>query len=429
MGLLIDCLYLILLVVMSPWVVYLFISRKKFRQGIWERFGFCDLTGCRQETIWIHGSSVGEITLLKPLISHFEKELPESLFVISAFTPAGQLTARKYFPEHRVFYFPLDLSFIIKRFFTLLKPKIIIIFESEFWPNFIYSAHKHNIPVVLLNGKISQKSLSIYRKLFLFQRVLSTIAILAVQNDEYAGRFHALGIPQEKIVTTGNMKYDLVDTPDTTMKTFLRKKFGYPENSIILIGGSTHSGEDEAIIYAFSRLRKEGYHLDLLLVPRYPENVAHIENIVREYHYIPLRKTLLDKEEIKSTVDYSNSIVIVDTIGELKMMYSVADIAYVGGSLFYRGSNKGGHNMMEPAILGVAIMFGPYNSAFQDTVNDLIEANGAIMIRDREGMYEELKGFLSHPEKISQMGKSAREVILRNQGATRRNFELLRPYL
>ena len=259
--------------------------------------------------------------------------------------------------------------------------------------------------------------------------MLRTIATLAVQNDEYAGRFHALGIPQEKIVTTGNMKYDLVDTPDTTMKNFLRKKFGYPENTIILIGGSTHSGEDEAIIYAFSRLRKEGYHLDLLLVPRYPENVTHIENIVREYNYIPLRKTLIDKEEIKSAVDYSNSIVIVDTIGELKTMYSVADIAYVGGSLFYRGSNKGGHNMMEPAILGVAVMFGPYNSAFQDTVKDLIEANAAIMIRDREGMYEELKGFLSKPEKISHMGKSAREVILKNQGATRRNFELLRHYL
>ncbi|MDR4505676.1 MAG: 3-deoxy-D-manno-octulosonic acid transferase [Candidatus Scalindua sp.] len=429
MEFLIDGIYIGLSIVLSPWITYLFISRKKFRQGIWDRFGFCSLTGLQKETIWIHGSSVGEIMLLKPLISHLERELPETPFIITAFTPTGKLAAQKYFPHHKVLYFPLDLSFIVKRFFRLLRPRVIIIFESEFWPNFIYSAHKQKIPIVLLNGKISGRSLCIYRKMLFFRRVLSTISALAVQNEEYACRFRLLGIPQGKITTTGNMKYDLVSEPDNKTKSFFREKFGYPDNKIILIGGSTHPGEDEALLYAFSRLRNEGYHLELLIVPRYPENVTNIETIVRGYHYAPIRKTLLDKQKIRNTDDFSDSVLIVDTIGELNTMYRIADIAYVGGSLFYRGSNKGGHNMMEPAILGLAILFGPYNYAFQDTVNDLMRAEAAVMVRDREELYGELKEFLRNPEKISRLGESARDVIVKNRGATRRNFELLRPYL
>ncbi|NOG82377.1 MAG: 3-deoxy-D-manno-octulosonic acid transferase [Planctomycetes bacterium] len=413
----------------SPWIAYLVIFKKKFRQGIWDRLGFCSLTESQQETIWIHGSSVGEIMLLKPLISHLERELPGIPFVITAFTSTGKLAAQKSFPKHKVFSFPLDLSFIVNRYFRRLKPRLLIIFESEFWPNFICSAHAKKIPVVLLNGKMSEKSLSLYRKTLFFRRVLTKISVLAVQNEEYERRFRLLGIPESKIVTTGNMKYDLVFDHHNETKAFLRKKFGYPHKKLILIGGSTHSGEDEALMYAFSRLREEDCNLELIIVPRYPENVTDIEKVVKGFQYVPLRKTFLDKQEIKSMDDFLNSVLIVDTIGELNSMYRIADIAYVGGSLFYRGSNKGGHNMVEPAILGVAILFGPYNSAFRDTVNDLMKAEAAIMVRDREELYSELKELLRNPERVSRLGESARAVIENNQGATKRNLELLRPYL
>ncbi len=429
MWLFIDCLYLGLSIVLSPWIVYLFISKEKFRQGIWDRLGFCSLPESQQETIWIHGSSVGEIMLLKSLISHLEGELPETPFVITAFTPTGRLAAQKSFPKHTVLYFPIDLSFIVKRYLRVLKPRVLIIFESEFWPNFIYSAYTEKIPVLLLNGKISEKSLSLYRKVPFFRRVFHTVSLLAVQNGEYANRFRCLGIPERKIVVTGNMKYDLVRDPDSNTKAFFRKKFGYPDNKIILIGGSTHPGEDEVLMSAFSRLRNEGYPLELLIVPRYPENSANIEAIIRSYQYLPMRKTLLDKQEIKGMDEISKSVLIVDTIGELNTMYCISDIAYVGGSLFYRGSNKGGHNMMEPAILGVALLFGPYNFAFQDTVNDLMKAEAAIMVHDRDELYGELKEFLLNPEKISRLGRSAHDVIVQNRGATKRNFELVRHYL
>ncbi|MCP5002900.1 MAG: 3-deoxy-D-manno-octulosonic acid transferase [Planctomycetes bacterium] len=429
MGLLIDSIYITLSIVLSPLIAYLFVTKKKFRQGIWDRFGFCSFSECKRNTVWIHGSSVGEIMLLKPLISHLERESPQTPIVITAFTSTGNAAARKYFPMHMVLYFPIDLSFIVKRYLRALKPGIIIIVESEFWPNFIYSAHKQKIPVVLLNGKISGKSLFIYRKTLFFRRVLPTMSVLAVQNEKFARRFRLLGVPQEKIVTTGNMKYDLLDMPDNKKKTFFREKFAYPDGVVLLIGGSTHPGEDEALMYAFGRLRKEGHNLELILVPRYPENVNKIETIVKGFKYVPVRKTMLSKLEVVRTDDFSRRILIVDTIGELNTMYRMADIAYVGGSMFYRGSNKGGHNMMEPAILGVATMFGPYNSAFQDTVDDLLKSEAAIMVRDKEELYGELKELLRSPEEISRLGKAARDVIVKNRGATRRNLELLRPYL
>jgi 3-deoxy-D-manno-octulosonic-acid transferase len=406
------------------------IFKKKYREGLWARLGIDGLPESPSATLWIHGSSVGEILLIKPLINRLGEILPHTPLVISAFTPTGKLTAQKAYPQHQVLYFPLDLSFIIQKFFRRLKPKAIIIVESEFWPNFILTAYRNGIPIILLNGKLSEKSYRIYKNSKLFSRVLKKISLLAVQNEEYANRFQALGIPPSKIIITGNMKYDLTDvSTNNGMQESLRRRFGYPEDNIILIGGSTHSGEDEALIYAFSKLRKEGHSLDLVLAPRYPENVPQIEEVIKTYGFIPVRKTVLDKKDSSIPVYNPNKILIIDTMGELKIMYSMADIAYVGGSLFFRAKNKGGHNMMEPAILGKAVMFGPHNYTFKDTVEDLLAKEAAIMVSHQEDIYQEVKKLLLNQQRIRDLGEKAREVILQRLGSTQRNLELLHPFL
>lgn len=430
MGFLIDFIYIIVSVILSPWILYLLITEKKYREGLLARLGFYGPSELLKESIWLHGSSVGEIMLIKPLVRQLEKELPDTTFIISTFTSTGKLSAKKAYPQHKVIYFPLDLSIIVKIFFRRLSPKVIVIVESEFWPNFILTAHRADIPIIILNGKLSEKSYLAYKKTRIFPWLLKKISLLAVQNEEYANRFRDLGISPKRITITGNMKYDLVDiSSENNMRGNIRERFGYRKDDIIFIGGSTHSGEDEALIYAFRKLRNEGHRLELILVPRYPLNVSKVEEIVRGYGFIPLRKTLLDKKRDSLQAIDSNTIFVVDTVGELKIFYSISDIAYVGGSLFFRGSNKGGHNMMEPAIIGVAVIFGPYNFTFKDTVEALMNDGAAIMVYNRENIYEELKKLLLNPQRIRKLGEKAREVILKKRGSTQKNFELLSSFL
>jgi len=367
--------------------------------------------------------------LMRPLISRLEDRSPHLSLVISSFTPTGKLAAEKAYGSHRVIYLPLDLSFIIRRFLKRLRPRAIILVEAEFWPNLILTASRYHVPVILLNGKLSERSYRIYKNSRLLVPILKKISLFAVQNDEYASRFRQLGIPAERIKITGNMKYDLTDLTEMTVDTTgLKQELGYPSESRILIGGSIHPGEEEALIYAFNRLKGEGYDLRLILVPRYLESVPQIESIITDYGFIPVRKSLRDKGQQISLQDPSK-ILVVDTIGELKTMYGIADIAYVGGSLFYRGPNKGGHNMMEPAILKKAVIFGPYNFTFKDTVEELLNNRAALEVSDREAIYEEVKGLLLNPQRLRELGERAYQVAKKNLGATQRNLDLLTPYL
>jgi 3-deoxy-D-manno-octulosonic-acid transferase len=425
MSLVLDAIYLLAAAVLSPWLVYALAFKRNYRQGLLARFGLRALPELKQ-SIWLHGASAGEVLLMRPLLKRLETTLPKATFVISTVTSTGKLAAEKAYPRHQVIYFPLDLSPVVRIFFRRLKPKIIIVFESEFWPNFLLCARRANIPVVLLNGKLSPRSYLAYKRTLLIPWLLKQLSLLAVQNEEYAERFHRLGVAQEKIAVTGNMKYDLPhDTGGKLARGALRKEFGYPPDRTILIGGSTHSGEHEALIYAFSRLRKAGYRLQLILVPRYPAEATAIERKVEQSALSVVRRTSLHQTGHLSSLDNCDSVLIVDTMGELTRFYAMADIAYVGGSLFFRKSNKGGHNLMEPAMLGLAVLFGPYNFSFRDTVATLMSEAAAIMVRDQEDLYQQLADLLTHPQRVAELGQKARTVMLKQRGATARTMELL----
>src|SRR5690606_19721838 len=356
MGLLLDLGYLLGFVLAAPWLAYRLVRHGGFRNAP-ARFGL-ELGPAVRGAIWLHGSSAGEVSLLKPLVARLERDRPGTPLVISAYTVTGLEAARKAYPQHRVILFPLDFSFAVRRFLAHFDPRLIVIVESEFWPNFLLAARRRGVPVVVLNGKVSEKSSRAYRRTGIVPRVLRGLTLIAVQSEEHAERFSRLGVPRERIHVTGNMKYDLArGTADDTDRQMLREGLGYSPDDVVVMGGSLHPGEHEALLAAFDALPGDS-RAALVLVPRYPADAPAVAEHVEARGYAAVMKTRIDRGE--AAPPGRGGVLIVDTVGELGRLYAAADVAFVGGSLFFRGSNKGGHNLMEPAILGVPVLFGPY---------------------------------------------------------------------
>ncbi|HEY8519918.1 MAG TPA: 3-deoxy-D-manno-octulosonic acid transferase [Gammaproteobacteria bacterium] len=426
MGALLDLGYLLGTVVLSPWIAYRLTVSRGWHE-LATRAGL-KLGEPLQGSIWLHGSSAGEVSLLRPLIARLERELPSTPLLISTFTSTGLEAARKLYPRHRVTPFPLDLSFVVRRCLRRYRPKLVVIVESELWPNFILAARRCGVPVIVVNGKMSAKSHRLYARTRLIPRVLRELTAFGVQTEEHAERYRSLGVAPERIRVTGNMKYDLpLPRADDERTRVLRAALGYTDGTVVVIGGSLHGGEDETLLDACRGVDPRGERCALILVPRYPSDTELFEQHARERGLKPVRKTAVDagREEPPGR----SGVLIVDTIGELGALYGVADVAFVGGSLFYRGSNKGGHNLMEPAVLGVPVLFGPYNFSFKETVEDLLRADAGRLVRDRGELERALAQLVASPEARRELGERGRQVVLRGQGATERNFALLQAAL
>jgi 3-deoxy-D-manno-octulosonic-acid transferase len=430
--LLLDAFYVFLLILLSPWWLLMLAIKPAFRAGFRARFALRHANIPLQESIWLHGSSAGEVDLLRPLVRKLEQGPESCSVVVSAFSISGYTAAKKLFPQHCVIFFPADFSPVIKRFLKALNPRLIVLVESEFWPNFISTASKSGIPTCVLNGRMSQKSFQAHKRTQLIPWALRKVSFLAVQSEEDAARFRDLGVASSRITITGNMKYDLQDRTGSQdwqqVRRTLREHHGIDEDMPVLIGGSIHLGEDQALAWAYQRLISDGYRLRMILVPRYPAETSAVTRALQSQDLIAARRSELSADNAKLFAD-SRRVLIVDTIGELKNYYAMSDIAFVGGSLDFRGSNKGGHNLMEPAILGLTVMFGPHNYSFRETVRDLLNNSAGLLVHDRDELYSCLKGLLDKPASATDMGKRAREVILNKQGATGLNFALLEQYL
>ena len=426
MSLLLNFGYLLSILVMLPWVIHRVIVRGDWR-SILSRLGF-SLPPPSIGAIWLHGSSVGEVSLLRSLVNRLEKDFPDVPLIISAYSATGYAAAKKTYPEHRVLFFPLDLSFIVRRFLNRFNPRLVIIIESDLWPNFLLAAKSRRVQLVVLNGKLSERSYRFHSMTRLIPMLLQHVSVIAVQNQQYGSRFLKLGFPAEKIHVTGNMKYDLIESiNEIESSNKLRESLGYSKEDRIIIGGSLHDKENDVLIETFQDLSSEHNNISLIIVPRYPTDVEQIENYLKSKDLYAVRKSELDKT--KCFVMSQQDILIVDTIGELRTLYSIANIAFVGGSLFYRGKKKGGHNIIEPAVLGVPVLFGPYNFSFQDTVRELLAAEAGIQVSDQKQLNKALDELLINEHRRQRMGQRARDVILKNKGVTDRNYRLLTPLL
>ncbi len=425
---LLDVLYILTAVLLAPWWLVMLAVRPSFRAGFFQRFGFLGDAAPSRRSVWLHGSSAGEVDLLKPLVHELEANHPGLDIVISAFAISGYTAARKAFGRHRVVYAPVDLSPVLRRFVRLFNPVLVVLVESEFWPNLIAHLHRAGTPVSVVNGKMSQKSFRFHRRTRLVPRALRKVDVFAVQADEHANRLRELGVAGDAIRVTGNMKYDLADAGDVaTRRRELRERYGFAGDRPVLLGGSVHEGEYEALAAAFSRLLGEGYALRLILVPRYVAEAQQVLRALSEAGLEGVLKTGLD--DAAAMPDDPRRVLVVDTMGELKAFYALSDVAYVGGSLHYRGSNRGGHNLMEPAILGVVPMFGPHNYSFRETVRDLREAGAGLLVHNVDEICENLRRLLDEPGSAATLGQRARQVILTNRGATSQVYALLSHFL
>jgi 3-deoxy-D-manno-octulosonic-acid transferase len=426
MSLLLDCFYLLAFLVASPWIAYRLTASRGWKL-MPQRLGI-GLAAEPGETIWLHGSSVGEVSVLKPLVATLERELPRTRLVVSSYTQTGLEAARAAFPEHRVVAFPLDLSFVVRRFLGRLNPRLVIIVESELWPNFLLATRRHRAPTVVLNGKMSAKSFAFHARTRLIPAALRGLDLLAVQSEEHAERFRALGVPAEVVRVTGNMKFDLAKRGvDAAARANLRAVLGYAADDIVIVGGSLHSGEDAALLRAFGALGAARSHAGLMLVPRYPAEAEAVAANVAATGVAAVLKSAVDAG--RRAPRGKSGVLVVDTLGELGRLYAAADIAYVGGSMFYRGANKGGHNLMEPAILGLPVLFGPYNYSFKEICEELLTVEGGVLVRNEEALGAALAMLVADGELRRAMGRRARDVVLRGQGATARNFALLHKLL
>jgi len=382
-------------------------------------------------SIWVHAVSVGEAVAVRILIEELRKFYPTKRFVISTVTATGNKIAKGIAEKTDfVTYLPLDFSFIVKRVINKIRPSLFIIAETEIWPNLISYLARLNIPIVIVNGRISDSSFRGYLMIkFLLRPILNKISLFCVQTQRDAQRLIGLGVSGDKINITGNMKFDFKDYTDLKKDyTDYRLKLGLNPKEKLLVMGSTHPGEEEIILNVYQGLNKEFPDLRLLIAPRHPERAKDIEKIVIKYGLNLVRVSQLASLPVcqlnRPTGQQANrpTVFILDTIGQLMNYYAISDIVFVGGSLV----KKGGHNILEPASLGRPVLFGPHMFNFRDIAELFLKNQAAILVHNQKELREKIKDLLSNPSLATQFCQRAQELILGNQGATQKNVGLIK---
>lgn len=420
-----DLVYAAVLLVGSPFVLFMLIASRRWRAGLVERFGFCTPRSSDRPAIWIHGVSVGEVLAARELVTMIGEVMPDWEIVLSTTTRTGQQAALRAYPGHQVFYYPIDFSFAIRRVLRRIRPSMVLLMELELWPNFLITTTMQHIPVLLANGRISVKSARDYR---IFQKVIpepmERVFHYCVQSEEYAARFRSLDVPDDRITITGSMKFDTIaaDLP-ASVRAGYQRRLGLTDDDFVLFAGSTHHGEEALVLRAFARIRERDRRARLIVVPRHPERLSEAEDEIVAAGLTPRRLSSL-AEPVADPESLRDSVVVGDTMGELAQLYSVADLVFVGGSL----TRRGGQNMMEPAGLGKAVVVGPNTWNFRDPVELLLAAGGLCQVPDGPSLVDRLVELHADSAERSRLGDNARRVCLESKGATRRILEILRAY-
>jgi 3-deoxy-D-manno-octulosonic-acid transferase len=369
--------------------------------------------------------SVGEVNAAKSLINSLGK-LSFELY-LSTTTQTGHEHAKSLFPDRvQVFYFPLDWKVICRKYLNRIKPDIVLLVETEIWPNFIMSARDLTIPIVLVNGRISDQSLRRYSKVnFMVQPLLECFSHFCMQSQQDLQRVHLLGAPRDRLKCTGNLKFDYEATINPDQALLRRSVRGIltslPED-LLLICGSTKPGEEEMLLSTFASLRPEFPHLKLLLAPRHPHRGDQISELVKERGFRCLQRS---KDELNVDQRSPADVLVLDSIGELASLYELADLVFIGGSLV----PMGGQNIIEAAACGRAILFGPHMDNFRQVASTFVAAGAAIQIPSSTELETQLRALIKDPERRSRLGRKALEVIRLNQGAVVQTVETIVRYL
>ncbi|ETS31865.1 3-deoxy-D-manno-octulosonic-acid transferase [Photorhabdus khanii NC19] len=416
-------LYQVLLYLIQPliWLRLLLRSRKApaYRKRWGERYGFC-AGKVAAGGILLHSVSVGETLAAIPLVRALRHHYPFLPITVTTMTPTGServLSALGNDVNH--VYLPYDLPGSMERFLNQVNPKLVIIMETELWPNLIFQLHQRNIPLVIANARLSTRSAAGYQKVGNFVKIiLRKITLIAAQNQEDSERFIELGLRRSQLAVTGSLKFDISVTPELAAKAVtLRRQWA--ARRPVWIATSTHDGEESIILDAHCKLLKQCPNLLLILVPRHPERFTKAEELTKK---AGLSYILRSSDKIP---DANIQVVIGDTMGELMLLYGIADLAFVGGSLVERG----GHNPLEAAAHAIPVLMGPHTFNFKDICAKLDQANGLITVTDSQSLFTEINSLLTDEDYRLYYGRHAAEVLHENQGALQRLLKLLEPYL
>jgi 3-deoxy-D-manno-octulosonic-acid transferase len=424
MFILYDLIFLIFAVCYLP----VFLFKKKFHAGFAMRLGFLPAEPDLKGPIWIHAVSVGEAVSVKHLVASLKEKFPQKDFIISTVTHTGNKIARSYAGKRdRVIYLPLDFSFVVRRVIRKIEPSLFIIAETELWPNLISCLHKKNIPIAVVNARISDRSFKGYLMAkSVFKPVLNKIDIFCVQSKVDAERLEKLGVAPDKITVTGNMKFDIrIRDYEELQKDYTdyRLKLGLGAKDKFWVAASTHPGEEEAILKVYLDICAGYPEFKLLIAPRHPDRAAAVEKLANKYSRLKAYKVSnLARLDVVLPDPGCRPVFILDTIGQLMYFYAISDLVFVGGSLV----KKGGHNILEPASLAKPVLFGKYMFNFRDIAALFLENKAGIMVSDAGELEQSLKFLLSSPGEMARLGAAGREAILKNQGATDRNSEAIR---
>jgi len=390
-----------------------------------ERFGSIPkerLAGLeRGKTVWVHAVSVGETIAAKPLLKALKISFPGIRIVLSNVTETGRSIAEKTAEVDHCVYFPFDYVFTAKRALKQVSPMLVIVVETEIWPNFLRSAKRLGIPAVLVNGRISDRSFGRYLRFrWFFRPVLSNFTSICMQTAEDARRIIAIGAEPARVHVAGNLKFDItVTAPSLEKKSALRAGYRIPGGVKIITAGSTHAGEEETVLSAYQRLLTKGREFFLVLAPRHPERAGQVAEILGSFGFkFTLRSSLEQREEEFRP----GEVLLVDTVGELMGLYSISDLVFIGGSF----AQTGGHNILEPASLGVPVLFGPHMHNFRESAALLLACGGGYQAKDGEELTTLITRLLDDPVERQAMGTNGMRCLLENGGATDMQMEVIK---
>jgi 3-deoxy-D-manno-octulosonic-acid transferase len=385
-----------------------------------ERLGFYPADGARGGAAWIHAVSVGETLATLPLLEGLRRLHPDTPIVLTTVTPTGAQVARERLHglvTHR--YFPLDLPGPARRAIAAIQPRFVIVLETELWPNVLRALAARGVPVMIANGRISDRSFRRYRMVRgVMRHLLGSVTVFSMRNAEDARRIIALGADPQRVFVTGNMKNDAA-TDDADAETIWRRLLGLAPGAPVWVAGSTHPGEEGLVLDVHAQARAQHPDLVLIIAPRHPERVPEVERTVVGRGFTAVRRSRLPGAYEEGAT------IVLDTVGELAQLYRVADVVFVGGSLV----PSGGHNMLEPALKRRPVLFGPHTENFRESAELLVAGGGGLRVRDASGLRDALLHLLGDPGLRVKMGEAGYDAVVARQGAVRETLDLVERFL
>jgi 3-deoxy-D-manno-octulosonic-acid transferase len=411
-------------VVVSPYFLYQAVRYQKYIGSLGQRLGFLPISFNidAEESIWIHAVSVGEALTARALAADLKARYPRLRLFLSTTTIAGQQVARGSLSNvDAVFYFPFDWTFIVRRTLALVRPRLFIMMETEIWPNLLRECRRRGVKTIMINGRISSRSYPRYRLVRpFFRRVLADVDRFCMQSEESARRLVELGAAAGRVSVTGSLKFDSLELPAATAHGKPRERvlrfFRVSANRTVIIAGSTMRGEEASVLRAFARVKTAMPNALAVLAPRHPERFGEVERLARDAGFVTVRRS-----ELPIDAEPRADVVVLDSIGELAQLYQLATAVFVGGSLV----DHGGHNILEPAIFGKPIVFGPHMQNFKEIADAFLSNDAAVQVPSDRELDETLLALVTDSVRRARLGAAARALVEANRGAKNKTLQVI----